>query len=189
MLGKALCRIRAYKLWNDSDPREKHTSCCSWLRKMYTPSPSAAGAGPMTLIIYLLHLLLCCLQRLQWEYSYWSEFNIWHFLLLLLSSFSFWWKKKGCHITVCFASLVRGIKHTPQILDPSEILPWSSTFASNLPHPFLMSWIHGNLCPYLSTCKKSQSFSIQPPTHWANGTNVCNAGLLGREKTNSTSVS
>lgn len=74
------CCITAYKLWNDSDPREKHTSCSSWFRKtLYTPPPLAAGEGPKTLIVYLLHLLLCCIRRLQWEYSYCSKFNIWHF--------------------------------------------------------------------------------------------------------------
>lgn len=114
-----LCCITAYKLWNDSDPREKHISCSSWFRKtLYTPSPLAAGVGPRTLIVYLLHLLLCCIWRLQWEYSYWSKFNTW-FSFFLPSNFHlwwkifhFWWKTEGCHITICFLSLARGMKQT-----------------------------------------------------------------------------
>lgn len=53
-------------------------------------------------------------------------------------------KKKGCHITVCFASLaliLGELNNTfPLLLDPSEILPWFSTLASNLPHHVLNSW-------------------------------------------------
>lgn len=73
------CCVTVQKLWNDSDPREKHISCSSWFGKtLHTPSPLAAGAGPKTLILHQLHLL-CCMRRLQWEYSYQSKFNIWYF--------------------------------------------------------------------------------------------------------------
>lgn len=43
---------------------------------------------------------------------------------------------------LCFFSInSRGIKqYIPLLLDPSEILPWFSTLASNLPHHVLNSW-------------------------------------------------